>query len=435
MVNNVKDERNGVGFVLILLGKLKSSVMKIRNLFIGLALCLSLAGGAQAQVGKEMKAFRNKAGITVTMLTPSLYSLYRTTDSGLDAEELLRDVEEINVMQVRLKEAEEGTVQSVRERLSPVLDNEAKYTLVRSDEGAYSQERLYVMQRDGAVAALVLWSLDAETLSVVEVKGKIDLNQVGRIARVLNVKGLEKLAYVNAPVTGEPRSALGFTREGMADLWKELEERFGFNPDSMSMRDFFNGGGGMFDGMDEMFGNMEEFFNRMGEGFDMDSMFGGMGGAESFSNGLQVIRENGKTRIKVNAKNVDVRYMVDGVVLSADSSNQSIPEDIANVMMVSDPETPKTSYVVINTLTRTGQFVSFADGVLKYKYKNQEYTVNVEKLEEPAILLNNELTRDFSLDPSQIVQIRPVTEAERRLFRVPSAQVVIITDSSAMFGF
>ena len=144
--------------------------MKIRNLFIGLALCLSLAGGAQAQVGKEMKAFRNKAGITVTMLTPSLYSLYRTTDSGLDAEELLRDVEEINVMQVRLKEAEEGAVQSVRERLSPVLDNEAKYTLVRSDEGAYSQERLYVMQRDGAVAALVLWSLDAETLSVVEVK-------------------------------------------------------------------------------------------------------------------------------------------------------------------------------------------------------------------------------------------------------------------------
>ena len=59
----------------------------------------------------------------------------------------------------------------------------------------------------------------------------------------------------------------------------------------------------------------------------------------------------------------------------------------------------------------------------------------MEKLEEPAILLNNELTRDFSLDPSRIVQIRPVTEAERRLFRVPSAQVVIITDSSAMFGF
>ena len=31
----------------------------------------------QAQVGKEMKAFRNKDGITVTMLNPSLYSLYK----------------------------------------------------------------------------------------------------------------------------------------------------------------------------------------------------------------------------------------------------------------------------------------------------------------------------------------------------------------------
>ena len=408
--------------------------MKIKNLLICMTVGLLLAGGAQAQVGKEMKAFRNKAGITVTMLTPSLYNLYRTTDAGLEAEEALRGVEEINVMQVRLDVADASAVQSVRERLAPVLDNESRYTLVRSDEGAYSQERLYVAQRDGKVAALVLWSLDSETLSVVELKGDIDLNHVGRMAQVLNVKGLEKLAYVNAPVAGESRSALDFTRDGMSDLWRELEERFGFNRDSMSMRDFFNGHGGMFDGMDEMFGNMEEFFDRMGGGFDMGAIFDGASGVESFSNGLQVIRENGKTRIKVDAKNVNVRYMVDGVVI--DSANAEIPEDIANVVMIADPETPKTSYVVINTLAKKGSFVSFADGVLKYTYKNQDYTVNVEKLEEPSILLNNELTRDFSIDPSQIIQIRPVTEAERRLFRVPSAQVAIVTDSAPMmFGF
>ena len=393
---------------------------------------LLLANGARAQVGNEMRAFRNKAGVSVTMLTPSLYNLYRSSASGLDAEEALRGIGEVNVMQVRIGEAGDDVVASARERLAPVLGDESKYTLVRSDEGAHGQERLYVAQRDGAVAALVLWSLDDETLSVVELKGDLDLDRVGRVARALNVKGLEKLAYVNAPAGGGSRSALDFARGGAADFWRELEERFGFRRDSLAARDPF--GGGILDGLEEMIGDMEEMFGGMGGGFSISSMMGGADGAETYSNGLQVYRENGKTHIKVDAKNIAVRYMVDGVVI--DSTDAEIPDDIANVVMIPDPEVPKTSYVVINTKAKAGQFISFADGVLRYKHKNQEYTVNVEKLDEPAILLDNRLTRDFAVDPARIVQIRPATDAERRLFQVPSAQVVIVTDSAPMmFGF
>ena len=409
--------------------------MKTRNLLVCMMLGLLLATQVQAQVGKEMKAFRNKSGVTVTLLTPAVYNLYKTANAGLTAEAVLRGIEEINVMQVRLEEAGKEEMQRIQDRFLPLLNDESKYTLVRSDEGEYGQERLYVSQRDEQVEALVLWSRDADTFSLVELKGKIDLNKVWQLAEVLNVKGLEKLAYVNAPLAAENGSVLDFTRGNMEGLFKVLEERFGFSRDSISARDFFNKHRGMLDDMGDMFGGMEELFDRMGEGFSMGSMLGNMDGVESFSNGLQVIQENGKTRIKVDAKNVNVRYMIDGVAYAADSLTRDIPEDIANVMMVSDPNTPKTSYVVINTKEKAGEFISFSDGVLRYKYRNQEYTVNTEKLEEPALLVNNRLTREFTVDPSQIIQIRPVTEAERKLFRVPDAQVAIVTAGTMVFGF
>ena len=89
-----------------------------------------------------MKAFRNKEGITVTMLTPSLYKLYKQSDPSLASEEVLKDMKEINVMQVDIKRATTKVVEEINQRLSPILENESKYTLVRSHRGVYGQERL-----------------------------------------------------------------------------------------------------------------------------------------------------------------------------------------------------------------------------------------------------------------------------------------------------
>lgn len=79
--------------------------MKIKSLLTCMMVSLVTILPLQAQVGKEMKAFRNKDGITVTMLNPSLYSLYKQGDLSLPAEEALKDMKEINVMQVDIKRA------------------------------------------------------------------------------------------------------------------------------------------------------------------------------------------------------------------------------------------------------------------------------------------------------------------------------------------
>ena len=183
--------------------------------------------------------------------------------------------------------------------------------------------------------------------------------------------------------------------------------------------------------MDDMLKKAEEMFRDMGPMFSGESDMDGMG--ESISNGLEVIQENGKTRIKVNAKNSEVSYVIDGIEYAADSLKNGIPDEIATVNMITSPTNAKKSYVVINTKQKKGQFISYANGVLKYKYNKQEYTLNPEKLEEPALIINNRLTRSFNIDPVQIIQIRPASELERQLLGAPSAQVIIVTDKMGFF--
>lgn len=405
--------------------------MKIKCLLTCMALSLVTILPLQAQVGKEMKAFRNKEGITVTMLTPSLYKLYKQSDPSLASEEVLKDMKEINVMQVDIKRATTKVVEEINQRLSPILENESKYTLVRSHRGVYGQERLYVTQNNEQITSLVLWSEENGTLSVIELKGNIDLDNVDEIAEVLNVKGLDRLAYINAPAEG---SSFAERMGNPMDIIKRMEERFGIKRDSIfgedpfgSLREKFGNVGSM----DDMMKHAEEMFRNMGTLFDGTSA---NGMSESISNGLEVIRENGKTRIKVNATNSELAYVIDGIEYSADSLKNGIPDEIANVIMVNEPGNAKKSYVIINTLKKAGQFVSYSDGILKYKHKKQEFTVNPEKLSDPSLLVNNRLTRSFNVDPMQIIQIRPATEIERKILNAPSAQVVIVTDEMN-FGF
>ena len=92
--------------------------MKIKSLLTCMMVSLVTILPLQAQVGKEMKAFRNKDGITVTMLNPPLYSLYKQGDLSLPAEEALKDIKEINVMQVDIKRATPKVVEEISQRIT-----------------------------------------------------------------------------------------------------------------------------------------------------------------------------------------------------------------------------------------------------------------------------------------------------------------------------
>ena len=245
-------------------------------------------------------------GIRCNAVQPGRINTPLISNRLLSEEDVTKDIEEINVIQVDIKRATPKVVEEISQRITPIVENEAKYTLVRSHRGAYSQEYLYVTQHEERITSLVLWSEDAETLSIVELKGNIQLDNVDEIANALKVKGLDRLAYINTP-TDQVASG--------SDFIKKLEERFGIKRDSIFGKDPFGSFRESFGSMDDMLKKAEEMFRDMGPMFSGESDMEGMG--ESISNGLEVIQENGKTRIKVNAKNSEVSYVIDGIEYAA----------------------------------------------------------------------------------------------------------------------
>ena len=185
-------------------------------------------------------------------------------------------------------------------------------------------------QHEERITSLVLWSEDAETLSIVELKGNIQLDNVDEIANALKVKGLDRLAYINTP-TDQVASG--------SDFIKKLEERFGIKRDSIFGKDPFGSFRESFGSMDDMLKKAEEMFRDMGPMFSGESDMEGMG--ESISNGLEVIQENGKTRIKVNAKNSEVSYVIDGIEYAADSLKNGIPDECQKIIHNNQHETEK----------------------------------------------------------------------------------------------
>ena len=107
------------------------------------------------------------------------------------------------------------------------------------------------------------------------------------------------------------------------------------------------------------------------------------------SNSVQITEENGKTKIKIDSQNSDMTYIIDGQ--QAPKDNVQMPDKILNVNIIPSKEDVKKSYLFITSRDRLGEFVSFQNGVLTFKYNSQEYKYNLEKMKEPLLVIDGRL--------------------------------------------
>lgn len=401
-----------------------------------LMLGVLIALPAKAQIGKELKAFRNNEGVTVTLITPSLYTLYKKEKITPGAEEVLNNLEEINVLHADLQQTRTTVKQNMANRLEPILNNESKYIPVKSYHGLSGKELIFASEQNGQINSLVLWSENDKEVTIIELKGKVLLDKVPLLGDALNIRGMEKLQYIHVSPQANIDSWDSFFEDVIPQNFHTgrdsslIKRLFGSTPGRITnsvddfwgdIDDFFNDSGSLFD---NMFGDIDAIKEKIEKTFGSFSEINGTG--YTISNGLEIIRENGKTRFKVNATNSEVYYLIDGVEYAEESLTE-VPEDIATIRMVTTPDNPGRSYVIINSLRKQGSFISYSNGILKYSHNKQEYVVNTEKLTEPALIINDKLTYNFSIDPADIIQIRPATELEKSLLQIPSAQTIIVT--------
>lgn len=420
----------------------------------------------QAQLSKLMSKYHEQNCVTVTQLDKSLYSLYQKTNLPAEAGEMLQKLDEVNLLNLNLPACRPEMAAELAGQFRKILDNPDKYKLIKSHNDSDSKQLIYTQSKNGKVSGLVVWNQNPERLDIIELKGDIQLDKIALLSKALNLKGLNSLAALSSnPESFEAYKhhndfAPGFNEDmtrQMQEMQKLMQhfqqefrnrfrspgqpgmpedttrvEEFGFPFGDQNLPEHFTHPFGNMEWPEDGFGfenmfpeEMEEFF-KGGNGIQhkMQKFYRSFGDdADMSSNSVQITEENGKTKIKIDSRNADMTYIIDGQ--QAPKDNVQMPESILNVNIIPSKEDIKKSYLFITSKDQLGNFVSLKDGVLTFTYNNQEYRYNLEKNNEPLLVINGRLARHFDLDPSLILQIRPISQIEKEIGYYPNAEVII----------
>lgn len=373
---------------------------------------------SEAQLAKTMAKYHEQPCVTVTQLDKSLYGLYTKNNLPPEAEEMLQNLDEVNFLNLNLNTCTPEIENKVTKQFREILDNSDKYKLAKSHNDELGKQLLYTRTKDGQVKDLVVWSQSPTRLDIIELRGNIQIDKVAMLSKALNIKGLSSLAVLSPDNNSYNHFKRSYDYSG--DFNNEMEQ---MSRDLQKMaeeveRNFAGADFGRF--MNDMFGTLGESFDKMG------NMFEQYGDAVNImSNSVQVTEQNGKTKIKIDSKNMDMIYVIDGKEHSKNETQ--IPENIRNIDVIPSRKNVKKSYLFITSQNKIGEFISYKNGVLIFKHDNQEYKYNLGKAPEALLIVDGELCKDFSVDPSVILQIRPLGKAEKEVTKFPAAEVLIIT--------
>lgn len=395
---------------------------------------LLLPGPADAQVEKLISAYRNKEGVTVTCLNENLYGLYKKKNLAPEAENFLKELKEVNLLSFG-PTFREADPEEIVEKLSAEAEKKG-YSLVRSSVSGGNEEAVYARSGGDRLSGLIVIHLrGGRLLDVIGLKGNVRLEDIALLSKALNIKGLGSFSAFredNGDHAGYLRSfgygnMAGMSRE-LQKMAEELKKNFSGS---------FTGDGEMgsfpdFENMSSFFENMSPFFDSLGTGLErMEDIFGRMDG--SFADGVQIMansvritEENGKTKIKIDTKNSDMVYIVDGVKFEGEEI--TMPEQIRRVRVAGDPADSRRSYLVVVSGSELGEFLSSGDGILRFRYGDREYKYDLAGSAAPLLWVDGRSAATLSgTDPSRILQIRPVTPAEKETGLYGTAEVFILT--------
>lgn len=416
--------------------------MKKQILFILLGilpLCI------HAQLNKQMSKYHEKDGITITQLDKSLYGLYQRENLSTETKEMLQKLDEVNILNLDLENAKPNVANEIITQFRDILDTPGKYKLVKSHNNSFSKQLIYSKNKNGKISDLVVWNQSPQQIDIIELQGDIQLDRIALLARALNLNGLNSLNVLSDDQNSneyDPTARLRQAQEASRKFRSEfdgLESMFGqfLNPsrDTTDWKNYFRTPFGNLEEIMSLFADSmsfnhlpAEFFNMNNNGTlnQIEEYFQSSGNEENIiSHSVQITEENGKTKLRIDSKNSDITYIIDGQKVSKDSLQ--IPEQIRGINLIPSKEDMRKGYVFITSNDQIGDFISYKNGILTFKYNQQEYKYNLDKAQEPLLVVDGRLVSSFNIRPIHILQIRPISQAEKEIGYYPNAQVIINT--------
>lgn len=398
----------------------------MKKLMIVLAAGILSTLSASAQLGKQMAKYHEKDGITVTQLDRSLYGLYQRENLSPETQEMLQNLEEVNLLNLNLSACPTELSHKIVTQFRDLLNNPDKYRLVKSKNDGYDKQLIYARNKNGKISDLVVWNQTPEQLDLIELRGNIQLDRIALLSRALNLQGLHSLAALSSGAPDGDETFAEEDSESAAEAMQKLNGNFFDGFVSMFNQFFGSRNHRTFPPLelipkgertDDLFEDFPfpdmKFFEELGDGENM------------MSSSVQITEENGKTKLKIDSKNTDIVYIIDGQEMPKDQIQ--MPEKIRNVNLIPSRQELKKSYLFITSQDKIGSFTSYKEGVLTFNYNGQEYKFNLDKMEEPLLVIDGRLSSDLDIEPSSILQIRPVSQMEKEVGYYPHAEVIINT--------
>lgn len=439
----------------------------------------ALPFGAQAQLAKLMSKYHEKNCVTVTQLDKNLYGLYKKQNLPPEAEEALQNLDAVNILNLDLNSCDPDMENKVAAQFKAVLDSPNKYQLIKSHTDVSGKQLIYSQNKNGKITSMVMWNQSPTRLDIIELCGNIQPEQIASLPNILNIKGLNSLASLSPNNSASERywQKQKAMKQQMETMKQEMNKQFNRFPNGIDSVNFdkfkekfetmklqMNKQGNLFpddifSGMDtmdfdkftekfrnnfnlpdfskfpgmsghafgDMFRNFESMFDvgRFNFPGNLDSTLFNIPGSSLSSSSIQITNSDGKTKIKINSNNSDIRYVIDGQ--ESPKGEIQMPENIRNVQVVRSKDDFRKSYLLITSGKKLGTFTSYKNGILTFQYDGQEYKYNLEKVNEPILVIDGEQTGVLSVDPSTILQIRPQSKLEKEIGYFPTAEVIINT--------
>lgn len=382
---------------------------------------------AKAQLGPLMKKYHGKDCITVTQLDKNVYGLYKKKNLPAEAEDMLQQqLKEINILTLNTETCNSDLLGEIDNKFKTQLESGGKdkipYKLIKSYKDEENRQLIYSRNSKNGLSDFVVWNQTPERLDIIELRGDIQVENIAMLSRALNIKGLNSLSSLNAANETSSDSKFAFDSEYMSELSERLREM----SERLQQKSLhFN--------LPQFRYNLDQLMDSIGTGFSMmGNAFGQLGNSfeemedrsESFGSSIIVTDENGKKKIKISTRNTTPVYIVDG---SEIEQTQLDPNNIKQIRVVRSSQDFKKSYIFIRSGSPVGEFISYKNNMLTFRYKNQDYKFNLEKTQHPILSINEKLTYDFNISPKKILQIRPISKAEKESGMYEGAEVIIYT--------
>ncbi|GIL23411.1 MAG: hypothetical protein BroJett042_19240 [Bacteroidota bacterium] len=168
----------------------------MKKIIIGLmVMTASVAVQAQDAVSKFFTKYQNDESFSQVNISSKMFSLMANLDvENAEDQEVVNMISKIKGLRILAKEQTRNSRELYKEALGmiPVKDFEELMTVRDKDKDM----KFFIKESGGKISELVMIAGGNEEFMVLSLFGEIDLKQVSKISKKMNIEGLENLENI-----------------------------------------------------------------------------------------------------------------------------------------------------------------------------------------------------------------------------------------------